>query len=91
MCRSKNFNVKIPEDDLKIIDENLKLLSHMLGYRINKSALIRHFLLNLKTKQDLFNIGFISFAELCSNSPTRLFKKYNVSYIADREFKRRLK
>lgn len=64
----KTITVRILEQDKNQIEKNLDILSRSLGRKINLSDLVRHTLKNVTSKQDLFNLNYISYAEFIDNS-----------------------
>jgi len=54
--------------DSEEIEKNLLHISRILGYKINKTKLIKHLLLKCISKHSLYTLGFISFQELNTTS-----------------------
>jgi len=72
----KTLTIRLTDEDYSLIESNLNKLSHSLGYRINKSALVRDLLKNVaKTKLGLYEAGHISYQELHASQPTKAYKQ----------------
>lgn len=63
----KTINISLGSDADEINDNFLRL-SRTLGYKINKTKLLKHILKNCDSKHSLYSLGFISFQEL--HTPT---------------------
>lgn len=59
----KSITVRVSSEDEITIEGNLLLLSKTLGANINLSELLRFVLLNLTSKNKLFEMGFINYRE----------------------------
>ncbi len=58
------INVRLTPDEAKTINDNFIHLSRTLGYRLNKSKLLKHILMNCNSKHSLYSLGFISYQTL---------------------------
>lgn len=59
----KTINISLGADADEINDNFLRL-SRTLGYKINKTKLLKHILKNCDSKHSLYSLGFISYQEL---------------------------